>query len=158
ILEEYTGLAAREAMPKARAAAMRALDLDNTLGEPHAALGHTKAFFDWDWTGAEADLRRATELNPNYATAFNWLSILWQVQGRFHEALAQERRARDLDPLSPVINVTVGQLLFESGQESAGIQLLQEQIALDPGFVVAHYELGRYYLIQGKIPEALLEL
>jgi tetratricopeptide (TPR) repeat protein len=151
-------LPAHETRPKARAAATRALELDGTLGEPHAALGMTKAFFDWNWADGEAELRRAIQLNQNYATAFHWLAILLQAQGRFHEALARARRGRELDPLSPIINVTVGQLLFESGQEEAGIQLLQEQIALDPGFVVAHYELGKYYLLQGKIPHAILEI
>jgi TolB-like protein/Flp pilus assembly protein TadD len=158
ILEDYSGLPARETVPKARAAATRALELDNTLAEPHAALGLSRAFFDWDWVGAEAELRRAIELNPTYATSFHWLAIVLESQGRFNEALAQELRAREMDPLSPVINVTVGEFLFGSGQEDAAIELLQKQIAFDPGFVPAHYELGKIYLVQGKIPEAILEL
>ena len=157
-LSDYSGIPQREAAPKARAAALQAIQLDESLGEPHAALGLTKAYLDWDWLGGEAEIRRALELNPNYATGHHWLGATLQSQGKFSEGLAELRRAEEIDPLSPVIQETIAELLFQTGQAQLAIDHLKKQITLDPGFAVAHYNLGLLYLQLGRFSEAIPKL
>ncbi len=159
VLSEYAGLPQRETMPKARAAALKALELDSSLAEPHAALATLKAVFDWDWSGAEAEFRQAIALNPNYPTAYQWLvvQVLCPLV-RLDEALVEIKRAQELDPLSPVINANVGDKLSWVGKNDLGIQVLQKQIAIDPSFLVARSQLGRAYFSIGKLPEAIAEL
>jgi serine/threonine-protein kinase len=159
VLPKYAGLARRDTLPKARAAALKALELDNSLVEPHATLAATKAFFDWDWLGAEAEFQRAIELNPNYATAHHWLaqSVLLPL-GRHDGAVSEMRKAQGIDPLSPIINADLGENLFLGGHEDLAIAVLQKQIALDRSFPKAHEILGRVYLKKGKPKEAVEEL
>jgi len=155
----YAGTPPREAMPKASAAALKALELDGGLAEPHAALGYAKALFEWDWRGAEAEFRRAIALSPNYATAHHWLAVtVLRAQIRGDEALAELQRAQALDPLSPIINVELGEALQLAGKADLGIQVLQKQIALDPAFFMARMYLGIGYLVTGRLTEALVEL
>jgi len=157
VLSQYTGLPARETYPKARAAALKALELDGSLGEPHATLGFIRAFFDWDWGGAEAEFLRAIELAPNYATAHHWFARVLDVLRRHEQALAEGRRAQEIDPLSPVINANLGLEFYLTGKEDLAAETLQDQIALDPSFVVAHDGLGLVYLKQGKLSQAVTE-
>ena len=159
LLPEYAGMPSGEAMPEARAAAMKALELDSSLAEPHATLAFVKALHDWDWPGAEAEFRQAIAMNPHYATAHHWFSAaaLWP-QRRFDEALAEMQRAQELDPLSPIINVNVGELLNDVGKSEMGIQALQKQIAFDPLFLRARSILGAVYYSTGRMPEAVAEL
>jgi len=156
-LSDYSGAPLRETAAQARAAALKAIDLDPSLGEPHAALGMTKATLDWDWSSAEAELRRAIELNPNYATAHHWLGTTLQTQRKFTEGLAELERAEQIDPLSPVIQETVAELLFQSGQANLAIAHLKMQIARDPGVAFVHYNLAAIYLQLGRLPEAIVE-
>ncbi len=155
----YAGMPLREAMPKLRAAAAKALELDSSLADPHAALADAKANFDWDWSGAEAEFRRAIALDPNYSSARYWLvaSVLRSLR-RFDEALAEIKRAQELDPLSPIINLNVGESLSLVGQSDLAIQVLQKQIAWDPTFLQARKALGTVYYHAGKLPEAVTEL
>jgi Tfp pilus assembly protein PilF len=98
------GLPANEAMPKAKAAALKALEIDDALAEPHVSLAHVKYYYDRDWVGAEREYKRAIELNPNYPTAHQWYAVYLMSAGRFDEALAETRRAQELEPLSlPII-------------------------------------------------------
>jgi len=157
VLSEYAGLPTRETYPKARAAALKALELDSSLAEPHAALGFIRAFFDWDWSGAEAEFRRAIALNPNYATAHHWFARVLDSLRRHEQALAESKQAQEIDPLSPVINANLGLELYVNGKEDLAIEVLQKQIALDPSFVVAHDGLGLVYLQKGKLSEAVAE-
>ena len=158
ILDEYAGLPTRETVPKARAAARKAIELDDTLAEPHAALALVRAFYDWDWAGAEAEFRHAIELNPNYATSYHWYGTLLNSEGRFQEAVVQLQRAREIDPLSPVFSPVLAVNLFLSGNESLAIEVLQKQLALTPNFAPAQVQLGELRLMQGKLSEAILEL
>jgi len=89
-----------ESMPKARAAALKALELDDSLAEAHTSLALIRENYDWDWKTAENEYRRAIELNPNYATAHHWYAEFLSWQGRFDEAFAESERARQLDPLT----------------------------------------------------------
>jgi tetratricopeptide (TPR) repeat protein len=155
VLSEYAGLPARETYPKARAAALKALEFDSTLAEPRAALAYVKALLDWDWVGAEAEFRRAIALNPNYATAHHWLSVMLDSLRRYEEALAEIKRAQEIDPLSPIINANVGFEWMQNGRPDLAIEVLQKQIALDPSFVIAHQHLGYVYFSQGKLSEAI---
>jgi class 3 adenylate cyclase/TolB-like protein/Flp pilus assembly protein TadD len=158
VLGGYAGLPPHETMPKARAAALKALELDNTAAEPHATLARIKALFDWDWVGAEAEFRRAIELNPNYATAHHWFSDMLTWLGRFDEALEEIKRAQEIDPLSPIINAMAGSAFFAAGDEVLAVEILQKQIDLDPSFTMAHMKLGEVYLRKGKSSEAIAEL
>jgi len=157
ILNEYAGLPGGETYPKARAAALKALELDSTLAEPHAALAYIKAYVDWDWTGAEAEFRQAIALDPNYATAHHWFEVVLDSLHRHEEALAEIKLAQELDPLSPVINANLGSELDFNGKTDLAIEVLHKQIALDPSFLVAHQTLGQVYLGQGKRSEAIAE-
>jgi len=158
LLPSYAGIPPRDALPKARAAALKALELDSNLAEPRAPLAIIKAYFDWDWSGAEAEFRRGIALNPNYATAHHWRANLLETLGRFDEALAEIRQALELDPLSPVINSDVAGDLFLTGSEALAIETLQKQITLDPGFAPARAQLGWIYLATGKMTEAVAQL
>ena len=158
ILSDYGGVPPRETVPKARAAALKAIELDGTLGEPHAALGDTESCFDWDWSGAEAEFRRAIDLNPTYATTHHWFGIALDAQNRLGEAVTEFQLAQDLDPLSPINTQSLADALFRIGKEELAIQILQKQIALDPGYAGTHEQLGICLIWQGKPSEAILEL
>jgi len=156
VLAEYASLPTRETLPKARAAALKALELDSSLAEPRAALAAIKGDH-WDWMGSEEEYRKAIALNPNYATAHHWLALLLRGMRRYDDALAEIKLAQELDPLSPVINLNVGDMLFYTGRTDLGIEVLKEQITLDPSFAGAHDTLGSHYFMQGRLPEAIAE-
>ncbi len=118
-----------EMFPKARAATLRALEIDALLEEAHTSLGGIRLFFDWDFDGAEAALRRAIELNPNYGQAHHWLAISFFGRGRHDEALDAMKRALALDPLSPYVNLNVSWARYERGREF-GLQHLKRHLAL----------------------------
>jgi serine/threonine-protein kinase len=157
ILPEYASRPSGDAFPKARAAALDALKYDSTLAEPHATLAYIKAYFDWDWSGAEAEFRRAIALNPRYATAHHWLAVVLGTMRRYDDALAEIKLAQEIDPLSPIINATYGSYLFFAGTPDLAVKVLKKQIAQDPSFVGAHNSLGLVYAYQGKWPETIAE-
>ncbi len=155
-LPEYAYVPVREAQPKARAAARRALELDRKLPEAHAALGLMK-WHDWDWPGAEKDFQRAISLNPNYAMAHKWLGGLLENQARFEEALAEFRKAQALDPLSGVIQENIGELFYSQRRYDQALAELRKTLDLVPGFASAYRWRGRVYLAQHKYSEAIAE-
>lgn len=157
ILPEYANRPSGDAFPKAKAAALDALKYDSTLAEPRATLAYVKAYFDWDWSGAEAEFRRAIALNPRYATAHHWLALVLATMRRYDEALAEIRSAQEIDPLSPIINATHGSFLFFAGTPDLAVEVLKKQIAQDPSFVGAHNSLGLVYAYQGNWPETIAE-
>ena len=108
LLHEYSDLSPKESYPKAKAAAIKALELDDTLGEAHTSLAYSLVNYDWDWRGAEKEYQRAIQLNPNYATAHQWYAECLSMLGRHTEAIAEIKRAQELDPLSLIINQGVG--------------------------------------------------
>jgi serine/threonine protein kinase/tetratricopeptide (TPR) repeat protein len=148
----------KDVYPKAKQAALKALEIDDALAEAHASLGFVMALYDWDWSGAERELQRSIELNPNYATAHQWYgAVLWNT-GRLQEAMASERRALELDPLSSIINRNVGDVLFFQRQYDQAIEQYRKTLEFDPGFTSAIYSLSGAYAQKGMFSEALAEI
>jgi TolB-like protein/Flp pilus assembly protein TadD len=156
IVRDDYGFPTKEASNKASAAALTALRLDDTLGEAHAVLASAR-WLNWDWTGAEAEFRRAIELTPNYATAHHWYSHLLRELGRFDEATREIQRAQELDPLSPIINVVVGRTLDFQGHYDQAIAIYRAGLELNPNFRWAHDLLGRAYMMKQMYSEAIME-
>jgi len=153
----YTSLPPTEFMPKARAAALRALEIDDHLAEAHTALGLIVQNYDWDWQTSEREFRRAIELNPNYATAHQWYAEHLMWLGRFDEALRESERARELDPLSLIIAADKGAVLFFSRDYDRAIEEWRSVLEMDPGFVRAHL-IRAAYREKGMFPEALADI
>jgi len=149
---------AREAFPRAKALAQKALEMDETLAEAHAAVAFAVQTHDYDWGSAERHYQRALELNPSYATAHQWYAQCLLSMGRFDQALTQMRRAQELDPLSLIINTFVGVVLDWSGGPDEAIEQLRKTLALDPNFMVAHGRLGGAYMEKSMYREAIAEL
>ncbi len=157
VLGYFSLLPAKEAYAKAREAATRALELDETLGEAHNALATAKADYDWDWPGAEREFKRAIELNPGYATTHQWYGRMLSELGRHEEALAEIKRAQQLDPLSLIINAVSGRILLYAGREDLAIEQLRKTLEIDPNFAHAHQFLGYAYVRKGMFGEAIAE-
>ena len=151
-------LAPRLAIPKARAAAMRALEIDPTLPEAHASLGILKMRYDCDWRGAENELKQAISLNPSYSTVHQWYGCYFQLQQRFDEALHQFSLAQELDPLSTQITVAWGTCLWAMRLYDEALQKLREAIAMDPYHCPAHVALAVVHEQMGNFSEAFEEL
>jgi len=148
----------REVMPKAKAAAVKALELDGMLGEAHVSLAQVVAGYDWDWSTAGREFQRAIELNPNYATAHHFYAIHLAAMGRLKEALAEEKRAQELEPLSLIISANVGRQLNWTGQYDQAIEQYRKILEIEPNFLVGHQLLGGTYLRKGMYDEAISEL
>jgi tetratricopeptide (TPR) repeat protein len=144
-------------MPQAKAAAVRALELDGTLAEAHCALGFVKGWYEWDWPGAEQSLRRALELNPNYATAHQRYGWYLLAMGRLEEALAEMKRAQELDPLSRIININVGAVLYYQRRYDDALAQFRKVDEMDPSFRLNHVWPGWAYAAKGAFPEAIAE-
>jgi eukaryotic-like serine/threonine-protein kinase len=150
----YDVLPEHEAMPKARAAALRALDIDPNLAEAHASLAWVKHRYDWDWPAAEREFKLATSLNPGYATAHQWHSELLSTLGRHDEGLEVARRARDLDPLSLIINHNVARRLYFARRFDEAVAESKKTLEMDPQFRVARVMLGLEHAALGRFKEA----
>jgi len=151
-------MAPRAAYPKAKEAVEKALSLDPHLAEAHTSLGLIRFQYDWDWEGAEKELKEAIDLNPNYAPAHHFFADYLKAMGRFDEALAEIEKARELDPLSLAINTGVGHVLYLSRQYDRAIEEYRRAVELDPSFVATHVWFGRPYLEKGLFEDALAEL
>lgn len=156
-LQAFDTLPAHQYMPKARQMADHALILDPGLAEAHTSLAMVKALYEWDWAGAEDEFRRAIELNPGYATAHHWYAVHLNAMGRAPEARAQFAIARELDPLSSIINLNSAYPDHYSHQYEAAISQYKRTLALDPSFALAHQELMLVYEQQGKFAESNAE-
>jgi TolB-like protein/Flp pilus assembly protein TadD len=158
LMSGFAAASPKESLPKAKAAALRALELDNTLGEAHASLGQALVAYDFDFAGANREFRRAIELNPNYATAHQWYAESGLIPlGRFDEAIAEINRALELDPLSVIINADVGGVLFNARHYDEAIAQLRKTLEMDPGFYYAHWNLGQVLEMKGLTNEAMAE-
>jgi eukaryotic-like serine/threonine-protein kinase len=146
-----------ETMPRARAAAEAALRLDEHLAEAHASLGYVAANYEWDWPTAEREFKRAIDLNPNYATARHWYFWYLVTMGRLEEAEEQITRARELDPLSPMINTTIGVPSFYARQYDRALAAFQRAAEIGPDFWLTHIWLGWTYSETGRYAEAVAE-
>jgi TolB-like protein/DNA-binding winged helix-turn-helix (wHTH) protein/Tfp pilus assembly protein PilF len=154
---EYGVLAPGEAYPKAKAAAIKALELDNSLGEAHTSLAFSFDAYDWDWESAEREFRRAIELNPGYATAHHWYAWHLSEMGRNSEAIAEMRKAENLDPLSLIIGAEMAEILLIAHQNDEAIEQSRRTVHMDPNFALAHYELGQAYMQKHSYNEAIAE-
>jgi serine/threonine protein kinase/tetratricopeptide (TPR) repeat protein len=146
-----------EAWPKAKGAAMQALEIDDSLPEAHTSLGLVKEHFQWDWAGAEQEFKRAIELNPNSATAHHWYGDYLANMGRSEQGLRETTKAKDLDPLSPIINTTLGWQLYLAGKNDAAADQLRSVLDIDAKFAPARRILEEVYAQMGKHKEAVSE-
>ena len=145
----------REGFPKAKTAAEKALSLDDHLAEAHASLGLVNFYYEWDWDGAEAELKKALELNPGYAQAHQYYADFVKSFGRFDEALGEMKNALALDPLSYSINTGIGHILYLSRQYDLAIDQYRKIVESDPAFVPARLWFGRPYMQKGMFKEAI---
>jgi serine/threonine protein kinase/tetratricopeptide (TPR) repeat protein len=157
LLEEYAGVPSSEALPKARAAADRALQLDDTLAEAHTSSAFVY-YSQWRWAEAEQEFRRAISLNPNYATTHHWFSVYLMTKRRFDEVQKEIKRAQELDPLSPIIGINVANLYLLTGDADSAVEQCKRLIELDPGFYGGPEQLGLAYLRQRRYEEAIAAL
>jgi TolB-like protein/DNA-binding winged helix-turn-helix (wHTH) protein/Tfp pilus assembly protein PilF len=148
----------KEAFPRAKAAAMRALELDDSLAEAHTSLAFASMNYDWDWSTAEREFRKAVELNPNYANAHHWYGDYLSAVGRHEQAIAESRRALELDPLSPIINAWLGWRYYFARQFDQAIDQYRKTLEIEPDFVPVHLVLGQAYEQKGMLKEAIAEL
>ncbi len=155
---EYGVLAPREAFPRAKAAAVKALQLDNTLGEAHTSLAFCLDGFDWDLKSADSEFRRGIELAPAYATAHHWYAWHLSLLGRNNDAIAEMKKAQNLDPLSLIINADLAELLLIAHLSDASIQQSRKTIEMDVNFPLAHNQLSLAYLQSQRHDEAIAEL
>lgn len=155
---QYAVMTPKEALPKAKAAAMKALELDDNLSEAHTSLAFCLDGFDWNWDAAEKEFRRAIELNPGYATAHHWYAWHLSLLGRNSEAIAEMRKAENTDPLSLIINADLAELLVIAHFPDESIQQSRKTIEMDPGFGLAHNQLAQAYLEKHMFGEAITEL
>ncbi|HET8674624.1 MAG TPA: protein kinase [Blastocatellia bacterium] len=156
LLTEYSTIPPAESRQKAKAAAMRALEIDDTLAEAHTSLAAVHEY-DWNWAEAEREYRRAIEMNPNYATAHHWYAIFLGGRARFDEGLREIRRAQELDPLSLIINTGLGRLLYNARRNDEAIAQLKKTLEMDPAFPEAHFQLALAYEAKRMYGEALRE-
>ncbi|MGH9838611.1 MAG: tetratricopeptide repeat protein [Blastocatellia bacterium] len=154
LLSYYQGGSPKESFPKAKAAAARALELDESLAEAHTSLGLAAMCFDWDWAAAEREYQRALELNPHYATAHQWYAEYLTVMGRQPEARAEVRRASETDPLSLIVTAAEGYISYFGRDFDETIRHSEKALEMDPHFVPAHWFLGWGYVQKGMFAEA----
>ena len=151
------GMPPREAFPRVKEAAAKALQIDPLLAEAHCNLGIAKFFNDWDWSGAEQDFKQAIEINPNYAAPHEMYAHLLSNLGRHTEALAESSRGLELNPLSLISNAIRGQILFFAGRYDDAVAHLQKAIDVEPNFWISHLTLGKVYERKKMYPQAIAE-
>jgi len=158
LLPHYGPFLPKATYPKAKKAALKALEIDNTLTGAHATMATILFEYELDWEGAEREYRRAIELNPGYATAHHWYALFLMKMARFDEAIKEIKRALKLDPLSLVINRNVGRIFYYAGKFNQAIEALQKTLEMDQNFSYTHSIIGRIYLQNSLYDEALSEL
>ena len=151
------GFPSKEALSAAKKAALKAIELDDALAEPHASLAFIAETYEWDWPGAEREYKQALELNPGYAQAHNWYGGYLTYTGRFNEGVAEAMRARELDPLSLPLNNALAGRLLAAGRYDEALRQVQTTLELDEHFAPAHQTLGWVYLHGGKQDDAIRE-
>ncbi len=166
----YTGLAdsyvllnafgvepASQASPIAKAAVLKALQLDDSLAEAHASLGMVHFYYEWKWAEAEQAFQRAIAIDPNYVLAHSWYALSLGATGRYEESLSQVLRAQELDPLSLEINTVFGRIFYFSRQYERSINAYSKVIDLNPYYARAHTRLGMTYAAVGAFEDAIRE-
>jgi TolB-like protein/DNA-binding winged helix-turn-helix (wHTH) protein/Tfp pilus assembly protein PilF len=155
---QYAVMTPKRALPKAKAAAIKALELDHSLGEAHNSLAFCLDGFDWDLDTGGKEFRRAIELSPGYATAHHWYAWHLILLGQYDEAIAEMKKAENLDPLSLIINADLAELLVLAHSYDESIEQSRKTIAMDPNFALAHNQLAQGYLQKRMNAEAVGEL
>jgi len=158
LLAGYAGLAPKETFPKAKAAALRAQEIDDTLAEAETSLGFVNYKYEWNWAEAEERFRRAITLKPDYPTGHHWYGEFLATQGRFRESIDELERAQQLDPLSLPINTDLGQSFFFAGQYDRAIEQSLKALEMDQTFVRAQIILCAAYEQKGMYAEAIATL
>ena len=154
----YGSLPREQAIARARAFAQKAIALDESLAEAHAALAYMKFRIDWDWAGAEADFKRALELKPGYARAHEWYALYLAIQRRLPAALGEMQLAWRLDPLSPSVSTGVGRILHFQRRFDEAVRQFEKTLALDPAYAEAYFSLGITYGQMGRHDDAIKAL
>jgi serine/threonine-protein kinase len=157
LLPDYYAGTPQDSFPRAKAAAKRALELDETLAEAHTTLGYALFISDRNYAESEREYQRAIELNTNYATARQWYANGLARMGKFEQAIAEGKRAQELDPLSIIINENLGEDYLYARQYDNAVEQLRKTVEMDPNFFLSHYDLGVAYEMKGSFPEALAE-
>ena len=142
-------------LPKATAAAKRAIEIDDDLADGHTAFGICLFWYDWNWAASEDQFRRGFELNPNSSLAHLFYAHLLSNTGRHTEALAEVKRARELDPLSPFVSSLEGQFLLHAGKADEALDRLRQASELDPNFYFPHHFAASAYIEKGMYAEAV---
>jgi tetratricopeptide (TPR) repeat protein len=142
-------------MRRAKAAALKAIELDNSLAEPHAALGAYYSAYAWNFEIAEREFRKAIQLNPNYATTWRWMGNFLPIVGKNDEGIAAGKRAEELDPLSAIISADTGWDLFVSRLYDQVIEQAKRTLLIDPNFWYAHYIMGIAFDLKGMHADAI---
>jgi tetratricopeptide (TPR) repeat protein len=155
---QYAVMPSKEAFPKAKVAALKALELDSALGEAHNSLAFVFDAFDWDFDSAAKEFLRAIELNPGYATAHHWYAWHLSLLGQYDGAIAEMRKAENLDPLSLIINADLAELLVIAHSYDEAIRQSRKTIEMEPNFALAHNQLAQAYLQEHRPEDAVAEL
>jgi tetratricopeptide (TPR) repeat protein len=158
ILPFYSNTKSAEAFPKAKAATTKALEIDDSLVEAHTTLAHIRMWYEWDWSGAERDFKKAIELNSNYPTAHQWYSLHLSFQERHQEALTEIKRAYELDPFSLSINLNMGVVYLNARQYDEAIEQFYKTLEMNPDLFQAHLFLAGAYEQRGMYEEAVKAL
>jgi tetratricopeptide (TPR) repeat protein len=151
-------LSPRNSFPRAKAATLRALEIDGTLAEAHSSLAEIRLEYEWDWPGAEQEFKRAIELNPNYAHARQAYGTYLEALGQFNEAVAERKRAQELDPLSAFRAADLGYPLYYAGHYEQALEQYRRALDLDPNFYWAHVWIGQVYVQKGMYEEAIVSV
>ncbi|MFP5265491.1 MAG: protein kinase domain-containing protein [Blastocatellia bacterium] len=157
LLASYSTMSPRTAFLRAKATVMRALKLDPNLAEANASLAHIRFWYEWDWHGAERDFKKALELNSGYGTARLWYALYLISMGRAEEAIAEVKRAQEVDPLSLVINLNVSRVLYFAREYDSAADQCLKTIEMYPGFFLGYRRLGQIYERKRMYAEALAE-
>jgi TolB-like protein/DNA-binding winged helix-turn-helix (wHTH) protein len=155
---QYAVMNFKEALPRAKAAAVKAVELDSSMSEAHTSLGYCLRAFDWDFDSAGKEFRRAIELNPSYANAHHWNAMNLALLGRHKEALVEMRKAENLDPLSLIINSDLAEFLLLTHSYDESVKQSRKIVEMDADFAIGHKQLGDAYLLKQMDKEAVAEL
>ena len=151
----YAVLPPMEVMPKAKAAAMKALEMDDTLTEAHTSLGRARCLYDWSWADAEREFKEAISLNPGYSTAHQWYSIHLSLMGRHTEAIREAACARELDPLSLIVVAGLAMRFFYAREYDQAEAILRKTLEMESNFPIVYEYLGRVLMASGSPEQAI---
>jgi len=151
-------LSPKETYPKAKEYALKAIQLDDRLGEAHNSLAYALWYYDQNWAEAEREFKRAIQLKPTYATAHQWYAEYLVALGRFDESIAEMKRATQLDPLSRIIRADLGSVYYSARNYDQAIEEFRKTLEMDPNFTAAHWWMAEAYIFQGKYDDAVTKL